>query len=98
MFEIHAIAEHEAIVRRELQFVVVAEPMEFRPPRNLAHGRERTRLRAQHASRSEETAGCCGGHAGLQELTSIDSARVAVYHQKLLRMPFDGVVQHGVRA
>ena len=40
MFEINLVAQHEAIVRRELQLVVVAEPMKLRAFRDLADRRE----------------------------------------------------------
>ena len=59
MLEADLVAEHKTVVRRELQLVVVAEPMKPRAARDLADGWElRGVLRAQ--SRADG----CGGKRG----------------------------------
>src|SRR5262249_41260075 len=61
------VAEHEAILRRELQLVVVAKPMEPRPARNLADRRKPLVRGGPQASGTEESAGRGRRQDGLKE-------------------------------
>ena len=84
MLEADFVGEHKAVVGRELQLVVVAEPVELRSPRDLPHRRERARLCSQRAAGSEQTAGGGRRQGGLQELAPVDLGIVGVHHCLLL--------------